>query len=168
MCVDTTITSFTATPATIDVGGSSTLAWNVTNGVSCALTDGSGPLSTLCTGSLPVSPTANTIYTLTANGEDGVVTTLTASVTFNAPTIQTFTAGATGACATPATDILTWTSTDGTSATLSDTTQSETVTGEPVNGNDNGGSFPAAVCGDTFTLVVTGPGGQAMQTVQFN
>ena len=115
-----------------------------------------------------MSPTANTIYTLTANGEDGVVTTLTASVTFNAPTIQTFTAGATGACATPATDILTWTSTDGTSATLSDTTQSETVTGEPVNGNDNGGSFPAAVCGDTFTLVVTGPGGQAMQTVQFN
>ncbi len=170
-CVDTSITSFSATPTKIDVGGSSTLAWTVVNGTSCTLSDGSGPQSVACTGNQIVSPTVNTTYTLTANGADGQLTTMNASVTFNAPTIQTFTASAT--CADPpATDTFTWTSTNGLTAVLQDftgATKNSELTESP-NGNDTAASFttPTATCGDTITLVVTGPGGTATQSLPYN
>jgi len=72
------IDSFTATPATIQSGASSTLAWTVRNATSVALN------GTAVTGSSSVvSPTATTTYTLTASNSVGT-TTATATVTVSA------------------------------------------------------------------------------------
>jgi uncharacterized cupredoxin-like copper-binding protein len=77
--------SFTASPATIAAGGTSTLSWATANATSVAIDSGIGakPLN----GSMPVSPAATTTYTLTATGAGGTKTA-TATVTIApAPTI---------------------------------------------------------------------------------
>jgi hypothetical protein len=94
-----TIGSFTATHGSINVGGSSTLAWSgITNATSCSIDNGVG--SVPCNGNTSVSPAANTTYTLTATGPGGT-TTATASVTFNAPVITSFSRS--GGCTNPPT-----------------------------------------------------------------
>jgi hypothetical protein len=73
------IGSFTATPAEIDSGESSTLAWSITNAASCSIDNGVGTVS--CAGpSTSVSPSSDTTYTLTATGPGGS-DTATAAVT---------------------------------------------------------------------------------------
>ena len=72
------IDSFTATPATIQSGASSTLAWTVRNATSIAL-DGAAVTGS----SSVVSPTATATYTLTATNSAGT-TTATATVTVSA------------------------------------------------------------------------------------
>jgi hypothetical protein len=73
------ITSFTANPASITSGSSSTLSWATTGATSLAITPGTFT-STSATGSTSVSPTATTTYTLTATNAVGS-TTATAKVT---------------------------------------------------------------------------------------
>lgn len=78
------IDSFTATPASIQTGASSTLAWTVRNATSIAL-DGAAVSGS----STVVSPTATRTYTLTASNSSGN-TTATATVTVsNASTVPT-------------------------------------------------------------------------------
>jgi hypothetical protein len=60
------IDSFTATPAVIASGGSSTLQWATRNADSVFIDQGIGGVS--ASGSRVVSPTTNTTYTLTAEG----------------------------------------------------------------------------------------------------
>jgi hypothetical protein len=73
------ITSFTANPATITAGQSSTLSWTTTNAVSVSIS-GIGEVQP-ANGSVSVSPTATTTYTLTATGNGGSITrTVTVSV----------------------------------------------------------------------------------------
>ena len=67
------ISSFTAGPASISPGGSSTLSWTVTGAASIAITPGSFT-STSASGSTNVSPAATTTYTLTATNSAGSVT----------------------------------------------------------------------------------------------
>ncbi len=62
------ITSFTASPATITSGQSSTLSWVVSGATSLSINQGVG---TVAGTSTTVTPTATTIYTLTATGPDG-------------------------------------------------------------------------------------------------
>lgn len=64
------ITSFTATPATIQSGGSSTLAWQVTGATSLSISPGVGAVSGA---SMSVSPAATTQYTLQASNAAGSV-----------------------------------------------------------------------------------------------
>jgi hypothetical protein len=65
------IASFTATPASIDAGQSSTLQWSVQNADSVSITS----LGTVAaSGSKSVSPIATTTYTLTATNAAGSVT----------------------------------------------------------------------------------------------
>lgn len=64
------ITSFTATPATILVGGSSTLAWTTTNATSLSIS-GIGSVTGTSTS---VSPATTTTYVLTASNAQGNVT----------------------------------------------------------------------------------------------
>ncbi|HSP68027.1 MAG TPA: OmpA family protein [Bryobacteraceae bacterium] len=65
------IASFTATPATIDAGQSSTLQWSVTNADTVNITS----LGTVAaSGSRSVSPAATTSYILTATNSAGSVT----------------------------------------------------------------------------------------------
>jgi len=79
------VASFTATPSVIAPGGSSTLAWNcpnaayveISNGVAAAMRAGAQYTSV---GSMNVTPTVTTFYTLTAVGPGGSATA-SASVT---------------------------------------------------------------------------------------
>ncbi len=63
------INSFSAIPATIRPGQSSTLVWSAENATSVQISPGSGSLPPQ--GTLEVSPTATTTYTLTAFGSAG-------------------------------------------------------------------------------------------------
>lgn len=69
--------SLTASPSTIDSGGSSTLRWQTANATSVSI-DGIGAVQP--NGTQQVSPSATTTYTLTAKG-DGGNQTATATVT---------------------------------------------------------------------------------------
>ena len=82
----TTITQFTAMPAAITSGQSSTLSWVIRNATSASIAPGVGAVNP-STGSVPVSPTVTTTYTLTATGANGT-TTQTVQVTVGATTAQ--------------------------------------------------------------------------------
>lgn len=76
------ISSFTASPATIVVGESSTLSWSVAVGQDCSIDQGVGAVST--SGSQAVSPVATTTYILSCNGiNGGAFDTSNTSVTVN-------------------------------------------------------------------------------------
>ena len=86
------ISSFTATPARIDKGKSSTLRWSVTNADTLSIDQGVGTVTG--TSSVKVSPSLVTTYTLTATNSVGSVTaraTVTVGVSL-APVINSFTA----------------------------------------------------------------------------
>lgn len=74
-----TISSFTASPASISSGSSSGLNWVTTGATNIVITPGTFT-STSASGSTDVSPTATTTYTLTASNAVGS-TTATAKVT---------------------------------------------------------------------------------------
>jgi len=69
------INSFSASPSTIPVGGSSTLSWSVTDATSVTIDPGIG--SVTLTGTTTVNPTITTTYTLTATNVAGSVTATT-------------------------------------------------------------------------------------------
>lgn len=79
------INSFTAAPATINLGQSTTLSWVVTGADSLSLDPALGALSG---NSVSASPTANTTYTLTATNAAGSVTATT-TVTVNGGNVPT-------------------------------------------------------------------------------
>jgi hypothetical protein len=113
------ITQFTAIPAAIQTGHSSTLTWSITNATAASISPGPGTVDPR-TGSVSVSPTQTTTYTLTATGSGG---NTTASVTVTIapagnPQIVQF-------AATPASiqsgqsSTLTWSITNATAASIS-------------------------------------------------
>lgn len=63
-----TISSFTATPASVSAGGSVTLAWNVSNASYVVVTPGTGAVRGA---SITVQPSATTTYTLYATNQYG-------------------------------------------------------------------------------------------------
>ncbi|HTV83564.1 MAG TPA: Ig domain-containing protein [Acidobacteriaceae bacterium] len=77
-----TISSFTASPASITSGSGSMLSWATSGATSIAITPGTFT-STSASGSTSVSPTATTTYTLTATNASGSATS-TATVTVTA------------------------------------------------------------------------------------
>jgi PKD repeat protein len=80
------ISAFTASPATITLGSSSTLAWTVSGAASISIAANTGPSPGVVTGdSITVSPTENTTYTLTATNQSGVVATRSVAVAVTAP-----------------------------------------------------------------------------------
>jgi hypothetical protein len=89
------ITSFTANPATITTGASSSLA-PVFSGGTGIITGGSSPITATSGTAVSVSPTKTTTYTLTVTDTVGTNTTKTATVTVvPAPTITSFSANPT-------------------------------------------------------------------------
>ena len=82
------INSFTASPATISAGGSSTLSWDVSNATQLTLTSTITKSLSNMVGSTSVSPTSTTTYTLTAINAAGS-TDKTATVTVQTPTYKT-------------------------------------------------------------------------------
>jgi len=64
--VPVAVTSFTATPGTVERGDSVTLSWSVANATSVSIDQGVGTVP--ASGSMQVTPEATTTYTLTALG----------------------------------------------------------------------------------------------------
>ncbi|MGA2906891.1 MAG: hypothetical protein ABSE36_04255 [Terracidiphilus sp.] len=91
-----TISSFSASPASIINGSTTTLSWTASGATSVAITPGTFA-STSASGSVILSPTATTKYTLTATNTTGSATaTLVVTVTQpTLPTISSFTASPT-------------------------------------------------------------------------
>ena len=79
------ITAFSATPAAITAGQASTLAWAATGAISLSIDGGVGDVSGL--NSRAVTPSATTVYTLTATNAAGS-TSKTASVTVSGPALH--------------------------------------------------------------------------------
>ncbi len=87
-----TIDSFSASPTTIDSGGSATLSWNTTNATGCTINGSSVSVD----GSMTVSPTTTTTYTLTATGDGGSVSqdvTVTVNAASGTVDTRTFSSG---------------------------------------------------------------------------
>lgn len=156
-----TINSFTATPASIALGETTTLAWEVTGAASVALSASTGASPGVVTGdSLNVSPVINTTYTLTARNNIGVIATrsVTVTVTVPVPVIQSFTA--TPASISPGTSsTLNWSVTGASHLTiLAD------VGASP--GNVTGTSLTVSPTQTTtYTLTATNDGGPVTRTV---
>lgn len=147
-----TIASFTAAPATIVAGQTTTLNWSVTDAASLAISPGVG---TVTGTSVAVSPAATTTYTLTAKNLNGSVTKKT-TVTVNVapPTIASFTANP-NAITAGQTSTLAW-SVAG-AASLSISPGIGAVSGTSVN--------VAPTANTTYTLSATNAGGTVTKTV---
>ncbi|HEV7428279.1 MAG TPA: hypothetical protein VGQ46_18130 [Thermoanaerobaculia bacterium] len=144
--------TFSAAPTTINVGQSSTLTWTSTNATSISIDNGVG--SQPVNGSIGVSPTTTTTYTLTANGPGGI-TTKTATVTVNQPApTATFSAAPTSINAGQS-STLTWSTTNATSVSIDNGVGSKPVSGSTI-------VTPSATT--TYTLTVNGPGGTITKT----
>jgi hypothetical protein len=92
-----TISTFSASPASITAGNSTTLSWATSGATSITVAPGNFS-STSANSSVALNPTATTTYTLTATNTTG---STTATVTVNVgqpslPTINSFTASPTG------------------------------------------------------------------------
>ena len=113
------ISGFTASPNSIKAGQSATLQWNITKASSVAIDQGIGTVS--ASGTQTVSPTATTIYTLTANNSIGSVTasaTITVTgVVASPPVINYFTASPTTVDAGQP-SVLNWNVTGATSVSI--------------------------------------------------
>ncbi len=109
--------TFTAAPASIQSGGTSTLTWNAQNATSISIDNGIGNVA-VPSGTQNVSPAATTTYTATAKGTGGT-TTATATVTVAAPTqlADTLTASP-NTITTGQSSTLTWTSQNANSVTI--------------------------------------------------
>jgi hypothetical protein len=112
------ISSFTANPSTINVGGYSNLQWNIANATSVSINQGIGSVSS--SGTRTVNPTMSTTYTITASNSAGSVTSLiavTVSGTGAVPVINSFT-GSPLTIASGNQSTLSWNITGATSASI--------------------------------------------------
>jgi hypothetical protein len=83
-----TISSFTATPASLSKGGSSTLAWTTADATSLAIDQGVGSVTGKT--SVSVSPASSLTYTLTATNAAGSATAQVAVTVADLPVIASF------------------------------------------------------------------------------
>ena len=152
------ISSFIATPASITVGGSTTLTWSSTNATFCTASGGwTGPEAV--SGTASVSPVSTTIYTLICTGAAGTSVPASVTVTVNPvavlPVISAF-------AATPAT--ITSGSSSSLLATFTGGTGVITPGNLAVTSGTAVGVSPTATT--TYTLTVTPTTGTAVtQTV---
>jgi hypothetical protein len=146
------IVQFTAQPAAITSGQTTTLSWVIQNATSATITPGVGTVSAT-TGSVPVSPTTTTTYTLTATGPNGQ-TTQTVQVTVGSSSAQILRFSA-GPSSIPA----------GGQSTLSwATSGATTVSISPGVGtvSANGSTTISPASTTTYTLSATGTDGKTV------
>jgi len=84
-----TISSFTASPASLSSGSHTTLSWAVTTGSTCSVTPG-GPTNTTATSWTSGNLTANTNFTLTCVHDNSAAATSTVAVAVTAPPAEKF------------------------------------------------------------------------------
>ncbi len=150
---------FTAVPATIVSGASSTLSWSVSNAGLVVINNGIGNVATT-TGTYLVSPLVTTTYRLTAfaNPEGtGTSVSCEATVTItplpggDAPTCDSFTVSPASLPVGGGSTTLSWTTRNGVSASIS-----------PIVGVAalSGSTSVTIASTTTFTLALTGTGGR--------
>ncbi|MCP4252153.1 MAG: PKD domain-containing protein [Candidatus Scalindua sp.] len=139
-------------PSTIIEGETTTLSWNTTNAISAEIDQGIGSVG--LNGSLGISPTETTIYTITVTGDGGTVTSSATITVYPIPTtsisvnLDTIIQGDT--------TILTWTSTNATNATIDQGIGSVGLNGSlAISPTDTA----------TYTITATGDGGAVTSSV---
>jgi len=150
--VQAQIVQFTAQPAAITAGQTTTLSWVIQNATSATITPGVGTVSGT-TGSVAVSPTATTTYTLTATGPNGQ-TTQTVQVTVGASSAQIlrFSAGP-SSIPTGGQSTLSWSTSGATSVSISPTVGTVSA---------NGSTTVSPASTTTYTLSATGTDGKTV------
>jgi outer membrane protein OmpA-like peptidoglycan-associated protein len=150
--VQAQIVQFTAQPAAISSGQTTTLSWVIQNATSATITPGAGPVSAT-TGSVAVSPAATTTYTLTATGPNGN-TTQTVQVTVGTTSAQIlrFSAGP-SSIPTGGSSTLSWSTSGATSVSISPGIGTVTA---------NGSTTVSPASTTTYTLSATGSDGRTI------
>jgi uncharacterized cupredoxin-like copper-binding protein len=151
-----TIVQFTANPAAITAGQSSTLTWQTQNATSVTIAPGIGSV-TPNSGSVAVTPAATTTYTLTATGPNGsvnqsVTVTVGSAPAAGLPQIIRFEASPLS-IAPGGTSTLSWATNNATTVTISNGIGS-------VNVNGSVNVTPTATT--TYTLTATNASGQSV------
>jgi len=151
----TQITQFTAQPAAITSGQSSTLSWVIQNATSASISPGVGAVSPT-SGSIAVSPTVTTTYTLTATGANGT-TTQTVQVMVGATTAQILRfAASPSTIAEGAQSTLSWTTSGATTISISPTVGTVTA---------NGSTTVSPATTTSYTISATGTDGKTVTAV---
>lgn len=141
--------TFSAAPASIITGQSSTLTWSTTNATSVTIDNGVGakPVS----GTVSVSPSQTATYTLTATGPGGTATKQTTVTVTQPPPIIAFSANP-STISTGQSSTLQWSTTNATSIAIDNG-----VGAQPASGSVS--VHPTQTT--TYTLTATGSGGTA-------
>ena len=136
-------------PSTIGLGSSASLSWSTTNADTCAIEPDVGSVD-CASGSVTVSPTATTAYTLIATGLGGTTTSTNTITVISAPTVSMGVEPQSILFGTSS--MLTW-----------NTTHAETCTLEPNIGSVdcNGSISVSPLETTTYTITVNGLGGTA-------
>jgi len=153
-----TITSFTANPASVNAGASSTLSWAAAGATNIAITPGTFT-STSLSGSTSMNPTATTTYTLTATNAAGS-TTSTVTVAVNAaskPVISSFTANPTN-ITSGSSSALSWATTGATSLAI--------TPGTFISTSASGSTSVSPSATTTYTLTATNAVGSTTSTAK--
>jgi len=142
--------SLTVSPASIIQGQKARLSWTAENAIDCSIQPNIGPVK--CQGSMDITPSADTFYTLTCSGEGGKASS-DANIIVAAPAKPTCNISVTPASITK-----------GDAATLSWTSQNATdcVIQPAIGAVKTAGSKEIRPAADTvYNLTCTGTGGKA-------
>jgi hypothetical protein len=153
------IIRYEASPLNIAPGGTSTLSWTTTGATQVSI---SGVGSVALNGSVPVTPTQTTTYTLTASAADGRSVTAPITVTVapaNIPQIVTFVATPQNIDAGTSTKLC-WQVTGATDISITP------AVGSNLNANDCATVSPTLTT--TYTLTATNAQGQIQGNVTVN
>jgi hypothetical protein len=152
-----TVLSFTASPTVIAAGGQASLCWNVSNATSVSISPTVGTVNSVACAT--VTPSATTTYVLTAtNGVGPIQAVVTVSV--GAVQILSFSASPAYSPASGAPVVLSWTTQNATSVTV-------TGTGVPAGAQAVNGSVTVNPTSNSdYTLTAYGPGGPVSTVIQ--
>lgn len=137
----------TASPATISIGGSSTLTWTSTGATSATINNGIGTVPV--NGSVVVAPSKTTSYTITVKNSSGSATSKASVTVKAAPPAVTFAASPDSILAGQL-STLSWTTTNATSASINQGIGTVAL---------NGSRTVAPAATTTYTITVKGGGG---------
>lgn len=148
------VVTFVANPSAISPGQQTKLCWQVTNASNIAITPGVGT-NLNANDCATVSPSATTVYTLTATNGAGQIQA-NATVTVGTVQILSFTANPPNSGNAGSPVVLTWATSNATSVVI--------IGGDipPTTGQPNGSLTINPVSNQTYTITAYGLGGQTV------